>query len=300
MKNVNQCMIETFAGLFLLFVSCTNGNNKADAYGNFESEAIIVSAQNTGELLRFDIEEGITLKKNEPVGIIDTTSLVLQIKQLLAQKKVLAAKNDQIKAQIKVQTEQLKNLEREKNRFEKLYSNQAATQQQYQDMEGNVNVAESQLQSIKSQFLSVEAEAKVLEAQLNVAQNQLLKCNIINPEKGTVLEKYVNNHDLVTTGRSLYKIANLGTMKLKVYVSGDQLSALRLGDSVKVYIDKGKAALLEMPGVISWISSEVEFTPKIIQTREERVNMVYAVKILVKNDGSIKIGMPGEVRFYLN
>lgn len=297
MKNVYLWMIETIAGLLLLMVSCTNSNSKADAYGNFESEAVIVSAQNTGELLRFDIEEGTTLKKDEPVGVIDTTSLILQIKQLLAQKKVLAAENDQINAQIKVQTEQLKNLEREKNRLEKLYSNQAATQQQFQDMEGNVNVAVSQLQSIKSRFLSVEAEAKVLEAQLNVTQNQLLKCKIINPEKGTVLEKYVNKHDLVTTGKSLYKIANLETMKLKVYVSGDQLSALRLGDSVKVYIDKGRAALLEMPGVISWISSEVEFTPKIIQTREERVNMVYAVKILVKNDGSIKIGMPGEVRF---
>ena len=191
----------------------------------------------------------------------------------------------------------MKNLEREKSRLEKLFLQGAATEQQYEDMQGKVDVAAKQYKSIKIQYLSVDAEIKVLESQLNLIENQLGKCRIINPVKGIVLEKYTNNHELVTTGMSLYKVANLDEMELLVYVSGSQLSELKIGDSAKVYVDKNRNDLIEFHGVISWISSEVEFTPKIIQTREERVNMVYGVKLVVKNDGTIKIGMPGEVRF---
>lgn len=296
-KNLTPVII---FGVLLVSSSCGNDKDKADAFGNFESEEVIISAQNTGELIIFDIEEGKQLKEGELVGIIDTTSLVLQKEQIIAQKRVLETKNENIRSQIEVQTEQLKNLEREKSRLEKLFQQEAATEQQYDDMKGKVDVALKQLESVKIQFKSVDAEDKVLESQLNLIKNQLNKCWIINPLKGIVLEKYTNNHELVTIGKSLYKIANLKEMELLVYVSGSHLSGLKIGDSVKVYVDKSRDDLIEFPAVISWISSEVEFTPKIIQTREERVNMVYGVKLLVKNDGTIKIGMPGEVRFNHN
>jgi HlyD family secretion protein len=297
MRPKNNFIPVIISGILLVATSCGNNNEKADAYGNFESEEIIISAQNTGDLIMFNIEEGKLLKKDELVGIIDTTSLVLQKEQLLAQKKVSDAQYLIIKSQLDVQSEQLKNLEREKTRLEKLFQQGAATEQQYEDMKGKTDVAISQLQSIKTQFKSVDAEKEVLETQLKLIENQLSKCRIINPVEGTVLEKYINNHELVNVGKSLYKIANLEKMELLVYVSGIQLSGLKIGDSVRVFTDKGKNELMEFPAVISWISSEVEFTPKIIQTREERVNMVYGVKLMVKNDGTIKIGMPGEVRF---
>lgn len=296
-RNLRPVII---SAIILVTASCGNDKDRADAYGNFESDEIIISAQSTGDLMMFDIIEGKHLQEGELVGMIDTTSLFLQKNQIHASKKVLDAKNENIRSQLDVQTEQLKNLEREKSRLEKLFLKGAATEQQYEDMQGKVDVAVKQLESIKIQYQSVDAEKKVFDSQLNLIENQLSKCRIINPVNGIVLERYVNNYELVTTGRSLYKVANLDKMELLVYVSGSQLSGLKIGDSAKVYVDKNRNTLIEFPGVISWISSEVEFTPKIIQTREERVNMVYGVRLVVKNDGTIKIGMPGEVRFNHN
>jgi HlyD family secretion protein len=178
-----------------------------------------------------------------------------------------------------------------------LYKGNAATDKQYADMKGNLDVAKIQLQSIETQFRSVLAEGKVIDAQLKSIENQLGKCKIVNPVKGVVLEKYVNQGELVTVGKSLYKIADLDEMKLKIYVSENQLSQIKIGDTVEVYIDSENEKLMKFPGRVLWISAEAEFTPKIIQTREERVNMVYGIKVKVKNDGAIKIGMPGEVKF---
>ena len=296
-KNLTPVII---SAIIMVASSCGNNKEKADAYGNFESDEIIIAAQSTGDLMLFDIKEGKHLKEGELVGMIDTTSLVLQKNQIHARKNLLDAKNENIRSQLEVQTVQMKNLEREKSRLEKLFLHGAATEQQYEDIQGKVDVAVKQLESIKIQYQSVSAEKSVLESQLNLIHNQLNKCRIINPVDGIVLEKYANSHELATAGKSLYKVANLDEMELLVYVSGSQLSELKLGDSAKVYVDKNRNDLIEFPGVISWISSEVEFTPKIIQTREERVNMVYGVKLVVKNDGTIKIGMPGEVRFNHN
>ena len=296
-KNLTPVII---SAIIMVASSCGNNKDKADAYGNFESDEIIIAAQSTGDLMLFDIKEGKHLKEGELVGMIDTTSLVLQKNQIHARKNLLDAKNENIRSQLEVQTVQMKNLEREKSRLEKLFLHGAATEQQYEDIQGKVDVAVKQLESIKIQYQSVSAEKSVLESQLNLIHNQLNKCRIINPVNGIVLEKYANSHELATAGKSLYKVANLDEMELLVYVSGSQLSELKLGDSAKVYVDKNRNDLIEFPGVISWISSEVEFTPKIIQTREERVNMVYGVKLVVINDGTIKIGMPGEVRFNHN
>ncbi len=285
------------AALCLVAFSCGRSDNESDAFGNFEAEEIIVSAQVQGELLKFDIEEGDNLEAGKLAGIIDSTSLILQRSQLLAQKKVVSAKKNNVYAQINVQKEQLKNLIREKNRIEKLRAGNAATQKQYDDISGNVDVAESQISSVETQFESIKAENMVLNSQLEQLNNQLEKCRIINPVSGTVLEKYLNANELVIPGKSLYKIADLSELELKVYVSGGMLPGVNIGDEVTVIIDKNKDEVQKLPGKVSWISSEVEFTPKIIQTREERVNMVYGVKIRVKNDGRIKIGMPGEVLF---
>ncbi|NJK84993.1 MAG: HlyD family efflux transporter periplasmic adaptor subunit [Bacteroidales bacterium] len=210
---------------------------------------------------------------------------------------MIHARRENITSQIKVQQEQLKNLEREKNRLDKLVSGNAATQQQLEDIEGKIDVTVSQINSTKTQFQGLEAELSMLNAQLALLNNQLEKCMVYNPVEGTVLEKYILAHELVTPGKSLYKIADLSSLELKVYISGNQLSRIAIGDSAQVYFDENEDNLKSMPGIIYWISSEVEFTPKIIQTRDERVNMVYAVKIRVANDGSVKIGMPGEVKF---
>ncbi len=281
----------------ILISSCNNGDKNADAYGNFESDEIIVSAQNTGELITFGAEEGNHLGIGDMVGYIDSVPLVLQRNQLMAQKNTLIAKRDNIRSQADVQSEQIKNLERETTRMENLYKGNAATNKQYEDMKGNLDVAKTQLQSIETQFQSVLAESKVIDAQLKVLENQVSKCKIVNPVKGVVIEKYVNRGELVTVGKALYKIANLDEMELKVYVSGDQLSSIKIDDTASVFIDREEGKMMKFPGRVSWVSSEVEFTPKIIQTKEERVNMVYGVKLKVKNDGSIKIGMPGEVKF---
>ncbi|MFO7656521.1 MAG: HlyD family efflux transporter periplasmic adaptor subunit [Bacteroidales bacterium] len=283
--------------LMLGIMSCGNDNDSADAYGNFESVEIIVSAQSTGELLKFDVEEGVEMAAGTLAGMIDTVTVSLQLNQLRAQKNTLAARKLNIQAQAEVQKEQLKNLEHETNRIERLYRQQAATGQQYEDISGRLNVAKAQLLAVETQFRSVYADNEVLASQIKLTENLLKKCSIINPVKGTVLETYVNKGELVTVGKTLYKIANLGEMELKVYVSGHQLAGIKNGDTVKVMIDKAKNELGIYAGTVSWVSSETEFTPKIIQTREDRVNMVYGIKIKVKNDGAIKIGMPGEVMF---
>ncbi|MBN2613054.1 MAG: HlyD family efflux transporter periplasmic adaptor subunit [Bacteroidales bacterium] len=283
--------------LLLGIMACGNGNDIADAYGNFESEEIIVSSQSTGELINFYVEDGDEIAEGMFAGITDTVPVSLQLDQLCAQMKTLAAKKINIQAQEEVQREQLKNLERETRRIENLYKQQAATEQQYEDLLGKLNVTKAQLKSVETQYQAVNAENEVLVSQMRLLENQLQKCKIINPVKGRVLETYVNKGELVTAGKALYKIANLDEMELKVYVSGSQLAGIKIGDNVKVMIDKAKNEPGEYQGTVSWISSETEFTPKIIQTREERVNMVYGIRIKVKNDGSIKIGMPGEVVF---
>ncbi len=298
MKMIGKLLfIVSITVTLYITLSCSNNDIEADAFGNFEADEIIISAQMQGELLFFNIEEGQKVKKDELVGIIDTTEVFLQKDQLYAQQELLKAKRLNVISQIDVQKEQVKNLVREKKRLEKLLSDHAATQQQFDDIVGKIQVAESQIKTTETQFQSIKAEKAVLKSQLKQVEDKLKKCKIINPTNGIVLEKYCNENELVNTGKSLYKLADISELELKVYVSGGQLPGIKLGDEVQVIVDKNHDEIQEFNGKVSWISQEVEFTPKIIQTREERVNMVYAVKIRVKNDGTIKIGMPGEVVF---
>jgi HlyD family secretion protein len=283
--------------IVLISISCSRNNDIADAYGNFEAREVTVSSQVQGELLSLTIQEGQHYDEGELVAVIDTIPFYLKRLQLIAQKSVIRAKSNNILAQIKVHEEEKKNILTEKKRLENLVKDNAATQKQLDDINGKLNVLQLTVESVKQQNRIVMAEMEVLESELKQIDNQISKCKIINPVSGTVIEKFIEQNEIVTPAHPIYKITNLSEMELKVYIDGSQLAEIKVGDTVTVAIDKGKKAIQKTNGIVSWISSEVEFTPKTIQTKEERVNMVYAMKIRVANDGRIKIGMPGEVYF---
>ena len=284
--------------IFIAFFSACNGNDdKADAYGNFEAIETLISAQANGEILKFDVEKGMQLKAGQQVALIDTAVLSAKLRQLLAVKEEITANSKDILSQIKVLDEQKNVLLIEKKRIENLIADSAATQKQYDDVNGKIKVIDRQIESVKVKNSAILSKFNQVNAQIDELKINLDKCKIINPVNGTVLEKYAEVHELAMPGKVLYKIADLSTMELKVYVSGAQLPHIKIGQKAKVYIDKNEEENTELEGTVSWISSTAEFTPKIIQTKEERVKLVYAVKLSVKNDGSLKIGMPGEVRF---
>lgn len=281
----------------LLMISCNGNEATSDAYGNFEAKEVIVSAEAQGKIMAFHVEEGQNLKKGQNLGCIDTISLSIQREQLIAQKQAVASKKANVIAQIGVQEQQKSILETEKNRIEKLYHDNAATNQQYDDIKGKYDVLEKQIVATKTQISSINREIEVVDKQVKLVNEQIRKAKIVNPINGTVLEKYLEENEIAIPGKALYKIARLDEIELRVYVSGAQLPNVKIGQKVKVYIDKDVETNQQYEGVIFWISDQAEFTPKIIQTKEERVNMVYAVKVRVKNDGKIKIGMPGEIKF---
>lgn len=286
-----------FAIIPALLISCGNGNNKSDAYGNFEAIEVLVGSEAQGRVVNSTIEEGVSIKKNQIVGLIDTTSLYLKKLQLIAQIEASNARLVQIQSQVTVQEEQKKTLVREQARMGKLVESEAAPSKQLDDINGQISVLNSQILSIQTQGQAVQAEAKALSFQVAQINDQIQKSIIINPIDGTVLETYVEQGEVVVPGKVLYKIADMSELKLRVYISGDQLASVKIGQKVKVRIDKDKDNYTELDGTISWVSQQAEFTPKIIQTKEERVNMVYAVKVSVPNDGSLKVGMPGEIKF---
>ncbi len=283
--------------LAVVLVSCSGNENLSDAYGNFESDDVVVSAEANGKILVLNIQEGQKLNKGQVVGYIDSTDLVLKKQQLLAQKQAVASKIENIKAQIEVQEQQKKNLLVDKERVEKMLKDGAATQKQLDDINGKIDLVNAQISSINTQNVSVHSEMEVIKTQIAQVEEGIKKCKIINPLKGTVLEKYAEQGEITAFGKPVYKIANLDELYLRVYVSGDQLPHIKIGQQAEVLIDNTKKENSKLTGVVTWISANAEFTPKIIQTKEERVNMVYAVKIRVKNDGSLKIGMPGEANF---
>lgn len=276
-----------------LLVACKN-NEKADGYGNFESTEITVSAENSGKLMQFNVEEGQILKKGAYIGFIDTIPLSLKRDQLLASKAIVYSKSGSILSQKNVLNAQLKSAMVNKNRIENLIRENAGTQKQLDDINGEINVIQKQIKSVESQNSPVIDELESIDVQLKQVEDLLQKSNIINPVNGTVLTKYAEINELTSFGKPLYKIADLSTMELRVYVSETQLSNIKIGHEVTVKIDAGDM-MKDFMGNIIWIASEAEFTPKIIQTKEERVNLVYAVKLSVKNDGSLKIGMPAEM-----
>lgn len=281
----------------LIIGACKNGEKKSDAYGNFEAVETIVSSETAGKLLSMEVKQGDQLKAGKLIAQIDTTEIILKKLQTEAQLVASETKRQNVTAQINVLKEQKKNVQTTQQRISKMFADKAATQQQMDDINGQLNVLDKQISATNTQFQLIASEMEVVKRQLDLLNEQLTKCQIKSPNKGTVLETYLETGELATPGKPVLKMADLSNLELKVYVSGAQLSNVKLGNEVKILIDSGAKEMQSLSGKISWISSESEFTPKIIQTKEERVKLMYAVKIVVPNDGSLKIGMPGEVVF---
>lgn len=285
--------ITSLSIVLILLWSC-NKNVKADAYGNFEATETTISAQANGQLLQFNIDEGMVIKAQQVVGYIDTIPLELKKQQLLTSKLIIFSKSKGVLSQINVLKAQLKTAQINLERTQKLVNEKSATPKQLDDISGQVSVLNQQIRSIETQNIAVVNEAKSIDIQLKQIADQMDKSKIINPINGMVLVKYAEPGEITSFGKPLYKIADLSTMQLRVYVSETQLSNIKIGQEVTVKIDKG-SEMKSYKGTIIWIASEAEFTPKIIQTKEERVNLVYAVKIEVANNGDLKIGMPAEM-----
>jgi HlyD family secretion protein len=291
---MKKTLILIIAGIFL--VSC-NSNNKSDAYGNFEAIEVIVSSQANGQVLMLNIEEGMKVIQGDTLGLTDTVDLSLKKDQLLSQESVVRARLKNVDSQISVQEQQKKNLLVDKARVEKMLRDGAATQKQMDDITGALDLLEQQINASAVQKESIRAELGTIGAQVRQVEESISKCFIISPLSGTVLVKFAEAGEITTLGKPVCKIADLDELELKVYISGDQLPYLKLGQEVEVLIDKDKSEVTTLRGTVSWISSKAEFTPKTIQTRKERVNLVYAAKVKVANDGTLKIGMPGEINF---
>jgi HlyD family secretion protein len=292
---------------------CNGVDKKFDASGTFETDEVIVSSELTGKILTFNVEEGITIPKDSIIGTIDAENLSLQKEQVQASIEALQERTTDVTPQIKllqdqlaVQRSQLDNLLREKGRTENLLKQDAATGKQLDDINAQIDVQKRQMavtqqqinvqkSNVSTQNRSILSERKPLQKRVAQLSDQLDQSNIINPLGGTVLAKYAEAGEMTSVGKALYKIADLGTMTLRAYITGTQLSTVKLNQQVKVLIDSGAKKYREYAGTITWISDKAEFTPKTIQTKEERANLVYAIKVKVKNDGFIKIGMYGEV-----
>lgn len=283
--------------MMIILASCSGKKEKSDAYGTFEATEITVSAETNGRILYTGAEEGTEMKQGQTAVIIDTVDLELKKGQVIAQKDAASTKLNNISAQTDVQKQQKQNLEIDKGRIENMLKEKAVTQKQYDDIAGAINLIDKQVASIETQKMSVAAELKAYDAQLAQINENIRKSYVKNPVEGIVLAKYAEEGEIAFAGKPLYKVANMNTMYLRVYISGAQLAMVKAGQAVHVLIDDDSPGAKPLKGVISWISSSSEFTPKIIQTKEERVNLVYAMKIRVENDGRLKIGMPGEILF---
>ena len=282
--------------LVFLGASCSSDKDKPDAYGSFEATEVTVSSLANGKIMVFNIEEGQLLDSGQVIGFIDTTDLHLKKLQTIGQKDVTGSRKDDLLAQVAVQEQNRDNILVEKKRVISLMKDGAATQKQLDDINSSLNLIEKQIASIKTQFAGITDQIGSTDQQIAQIRESIKNACIINPVTGTVLTKFAENHEVTTFGKPLYKIADMREMQLRVYVSGAQLPHIKLGDKVEVCFDKDEQANSKTGGIVSWISQTAEFTPKTIQTKEERVNLVYAVKVRVQNDGTLKIGMPGEIK----
>ncbi len=281
-------------------VSCSS-ERKSDAYGNFEAISVTVSAEGTGRLISFKVDEGKQFKAGERVGLIDTIQLHLEKTALLARLDALDDKLQEAAPEIAVLLKQRQNAVRERDRSEALYEENSATKQQLDELNGQIDVLDQQVNSTQSRIgvanRGILSERNPIQAQIDII-NENIRCNrIINPINGTVLTKIREESEFVGIGTPLYKIADLNTLKLRAYTSATLLQKAKLNDIVTVLVDDGDKGYKRLEGRLSWIASEAEFTPKTIETKEERVSLVYALDVEVINDGTLRIGMPGEVEF---
>lgn len=294
----------TYLALALLTVSITACHHKGmeyDASGVFEATEVIVSSQGNGEILQFRIEEGDLVEANQRIGLIDTIQLYLKKNQLEASIGSVQSRKTSPSTQIAALQQQIETQKREQQRYENLIAANAANQKQLDDINAQIRLLEKQLaaqyETVNNTNNSLTDESLSLEAQIAQLKDQINKSVITSPVKGTVLAKYAEQGELAVQGKALFKVADVETMFLRAYITASQLTSIQIGQQVKVYSDMGESDSKEYAGKITWISDKAEFTPKTIQTRDERANLVYAVKIEVKNDGYIKKGMYGEVSF---
>ena len=281
--------------------SCRNNQNGFDASGSFEAVETIISSEASGVIKEFHAEEGQALQAGMVLGYIDSTQLYLRKKQLTTQISAVLSKKPDVSLQLAALREQLKTAEKEKIRITNLVKADAATTKQLDDIDASIEVIKSQMEAQKSSLNisseSISKETLPLNVQIEQVNDQLEKCRIVNPVNGTVLAKYAEANEMASPGKPLYKIADLSEIILRVYITGNQLPQIKLNQKVQVHTDDGKGGYKETEGTITWINDKAEFTPKTIQTKDERANLVYAVKVRVKNDGSYKIGMYGEIKF---
>lgn len=270
-----------------------------DAQGTFEATEIVVSSEATGRILNFEVEEGMAVEANQMVGAIDSVQLHLQRKQLVAQQSALLGSRPDVKKQVAALREQIVKQKSELRRVENMLKDGAATKKQKDDIEAQIKILESQLDATLSTLdkntSTINNNSAALEAQIAALDDRISKCRVISPVGGTVLVKYAEAGELASVGKPLMKIADLDNIYLRAYFTSDQLAKVNLGDEVKVVADFGGEERYDYTGRVAWISSESEFTPKTIQTKDSRANLVYAVKIAVENDGRLKIGLAGEV-----
>ena len=281
--------------------ACSEQESKSDAYGNFEAIEYMISSEVPGKIIDFKVEEGQNLKKNSIVAVIDTTLLHTQKQLLKATIKATKSKLQNVKPEIAVLNEQKSHLLHEKERLAKLVEGNAATQKQVDDLNSQIKILDKRILATQSKVhdinKSILAQISPMEVQLQQVEERIEKSKVVNPIDGQVLSVFKRQGEVAGAGMPLYKIADLSTIELKAYVTGVQLPHIKLDQEVTVLIDDTENTNKSYQGIISWISNKAEFTPKTIQTKEERVNLVYAIKVRVKNDGSMKIGMPGEVVF---
>ena len=299
MMKIHQYICSVAIGLVL--GACTSQEEQYDASGIFETTEVIVSAKGTGELQSFQVEEGQAVRQGEVLGWIDTLQLSLKDRQLAASLLATESKRLDEKRQVAHLRQQIENLQREKERFTALLNAKATTAKQVDDIDYQIKVLQNQLvatqEQINSSNSSLSRQSESIQAQRAQMEDQIRNAMISSPITGTVLTKYAEQGEFAVPGKALFKVADVSQMKLRAYITADQLTQLRIGQAVAVYADRGTTDRKRYAGRVVWIADKAEFTPKTIQTRNERANLVYAVKIAVENDGFIKRGMYGEVRF---
>ncbi len=287
--------------LAICLVACSSKEKEFDATGTFEATEVTVSAEQSGTLLRFSIEEGDNVEAGSEVGLTDTTQIWLKLRQADATKTVYQSQKPDLEKQIAATRQQLENAQSEKKRYQELVSDGAAPSKMLDDATNQVKVLQRQLDALVStlntQLSTLNSQLSTVDVQKNQLRDQLHKCHIVAPISGTVLEKYAEQGEFAAPGKALFKMGDTRNMYLRAYVTSAQLEKVKVGQKVKVFADFGDKKRKEYDGTVSWISSRSEFTPKTILTDDERADLVYAVKIAVKNDGAIKIGMYGEVKF---
>lgn len=285
----------------LMLAACGNNEKEYDATGTFETTETTVFAEQSGTLMSFSVNEGDETDASVEVGLIDTTQIWLKIQQLDATKKVYNSQKPDMEAQIATTQQQLLKAQQEEQRYKELVTDGAAPSKMLDDASSNVKVLQkqlaAQLSALSTSTRSLDKQSDMVDVQVRQLRDQLRKCHIVTPAKGTVLEKYVERGEFVAAGKPLFKIGDTQNMYMRAYVTSVQLQHIKLGQKVKVFADYGDGQKKEYDGTVTWISSRSEFTPKTILTDDERADLVYAVKIAVKNDGYIKIGMYGEVKF---